>query len=53
MKDETYEQLFDIAAKRKDFVTPLIIDYYQLESLGIKEEGILDLIKNKYNPSLS
>jgi hypothetical protein len=54
MKNETYEKLFELSFKTKDrLVTPLILDYYQFESLGINEEGIVNLIGNKLNPLLS
>jgi len=55
MKDETYEQLFEMSLKTKDrLVTPLILDYFRLESLGMQnEKGIINLIKNEYNPVLS
>ena len=54
MKDETYEKLFELSFKTKDkLVTPLILNYYNFESLGISEIGIVNLIGNKYNPILS
>lgn len=54
MKDETYKQLFELSFKTRDrFVTPLILDYYRFEILGVSEKGIINLIGNKYNPALS
>ncbi|MCX6746715.1 MAG: hypothetical protein NTU63_01110 [Candidatus Pacearchaeota archaeon] len=54
MKDTTYEKLFELSYKTKEkLVTPLILDYYRFESLGINETGIVNLIRNKCNPILS
>ena len=36
IKDETYNRLFELSSKTKDkLVTPLILDYYNFESLGV------------------
>jgi hypothetical protein len=54
MKDTTYEKLFELSFKTKErLVTPLMLDYYRFESLGISETGIVKLIENKLNPLLS
>jgi len=54
MENAIYEKLFELASKTRDkLVTPLILDYYRLESLGISEKGIVNLIENIRKPLLS
>ncbi len=48
MENKTYEQILEIATRRKDFVIPIILDYYELEKYGFKEENILKAIREKY-----
>lgn len=54
MKDETYNRLFELSFKTLNrLATPLILDYYSFEGLGVSESRILNLIENKCNPLLS
>jgi hypothetical protein len=39
MKDSTYDKLFELACRTENrLVTPLILDYFRIESLGMKNE---------------
>ena len=56
MKDSTYDKLFELSYRTEErFVTPLILEYYRFESLGlgISEEKIIKLIESKCNSILN
>ncbi len=49
MKDETFEKLFEFSHNREDnLLTPLILEYYTLESYGLDEEKVVRIMEDKY-----
>ena len=50
MEEEIDDQIFYLSRKTKDeFVTPLILEYYQLEDFGMVEKDIMNYLERKYS----
>jgi hypothetical protein len=48
MEKEIHNRLFEIATRRQDFVTPLILDYYELRSYGFDDKRTMKIIEDRY-----
>jgi len=48
MMNDTYEKLFDLSYRTEErLVTPFILDYFNLEINGFKENEIIGIMENK------